>query len=117
MENELIETDNSFIKSNIILALLGAILTIIPTLIVYVLCMFGVHGYDGRGFNPSAYSILLIPIGLYSIWICTIIAAISANIKKEISIAKSVLFFFNIILTVPLLIFYLIIFFRLKFHI
>lgn len=117
MENELIESDNSFIKINIILALLGAVLTIIPTLIFYVICLFGAHGVDAGGHHPEVYLYLLIPGGFYLLWICTIIAAISANIKREINTTKLVLFFFNIVLTIPLLVFYLIIFFKLKFGI
>lgn len=116
MKNELTKIDKTFIAFNVVLAILGSLLSIIPTFAIYVICLFGAHGFYAGGYHPEIYLYLLIPAGFYLLWICTIGAGINANIKKETSTAILVLFFFNILLTVFLLGFYLYWVLELKLH-
>lgn len=114
MKNELTKTDNAFIKFNVILSTLGALLSVFPSICFFVLCTLMAYGLPNAA-NPIFYGFMIIPLGFYMLWVYVLWVA--SDIKNEQTfMSKMPLFIFNILLTVPLLIFYLVIFLRLKFH-
>lgn len=114
MNRELSEFNNLFIKLNVFLSIIGALLSILPTFLIYILIQFMVHGYKMPSSNPHAYFLLLIPAAFYSLWIY--ILGTSRNINDSKAYLKKLPWLIiNTIITSSLLIFYLTIFLKLKF--
>lgn len=114
MKQKLTEIEDSFIKFNILLSTIAIVASLFPLLLFiffYTLAMHGVTPIAG------AEVFKLIPVGFYSLWFASIFAGLHSKIKKSIGNFKFTLFVFNLILTIPLLIFYLVIFIRLTFGI
>lgn len=109
MEKELDKFDDSFIACNVVLSILAMLLSIIPSFVMWFLCAWA----SSMG-NHAAYFYLLIPAAFYIMWIC--VCFVADEIKDHQNLTKKTpLFLINIFLTIPLFIFYLYIFIRLRF--
>lgn len=102
MGTELNKIERCLVDVNIISSAFAIILSIAPTLFFYFFALIFF-----QKINTIGTFMILAPIVFFAMWSSVIRFCVKAKEENEIGLKKIILFVINLILTIPLLLFYM----------